>query len=73
MLALWTSVAGRKKVVTGMSVDKNEALPFIRHLVETGELTIVIDRHYPLADIVAAHRYVEAGHKRGNVVVSMPQ
>lgn len=73
VLSLWTSVVGTKKVVAGMSVNKNEALPFIRDLIEAGTLTIVIDRRYALTDIVEAHRYVEAGRKRGNVVVSMPQ
>ncbi len=73
VLTLWTSVVGTTKVVTGMSVNTNEALPFIRDLIEAGTLTIVIDRRYSLADIAEAHRYVEAGHKRGNVVISMPQ
>jgi NADPH:quinone reductase-like Zn-dependent oxidoreductase len=67
--ALWTSVRGGRQVVTGMSVKKNGSLPLIKELVETGKLTIVVDRCYPLSEIVEAHRYVETGHKRGNVVV----
>jgi NADPH2:quinone reductase len=70
-LALWTSIRPGKKVVTGMSVNKNAALPYIRDLIEAGELRVVIDRRYTLTDIVEAHRYVDTGRKRGNVVVSV--
>ena len=43
----------------------------LKQLAESGELKPVIDRVYPLEEIVAAHRYVEEGHKRGNVIVSI--
>jgi NADPH2:quinone reductase len=73
VLTLWTSITGGKKVVTGMSVDKNDALSFLSNLIEAGKLAIVVDRRYALTDIVEAHRYVEGGHKRGNVVVTVAQ
>ena len=60
----------RPRVVTGMSVKKNDALAFLTELIEADELTIVIDRTYPLEQIADAHRHVETGHKRGNVVFS---
>ncbi|HEX8866812.1 MAG TPA: NAD(P)-dependent alcohol dehydrogenase [Lentzea sp.] len=68
--ALWTAV-GRKRVVVGMSVNKRATLPFISALIEQGELRVVVDRTYPLSGIAEAHRYVDAGHKRGNVVVEV--
>jgi NADPH2:quinone reductase len=71
VLALVTPVTGGRRVVTGMSVRKDKALPFLRDLIEAGQLRIVIDRRYALADIVEAHRYVDTGHKRGNVAVSV--
>lgn len=68
--ALWTAFRD-KRVVVGMSVDKRASLPVISSLLESGELRVVVDRTYPLADIAEAHRYVDAGHKRGNVVVTV--
>ncbi|MET9228587.1 NAD(P)-dependent alcohol dehydrogenase [Lentzea sp. NPDC003310] len=68
--ALWTAFRS-KGVMVGMSVNKRATLPLISSLLESGELRVVVDRVYPLADIAAAHRYVDAGHKRGNVVVTV--
>jgi NADPH:quinone reductase-like Zn-dependent oxidoreductase len=68
LLALATRFSG-KRVVTGMSVDKSDALAYLRSLIEADGLRIVIDRQYDLDDIVEAHRYVDSGRKRGNVVV----
>lgn len=71
LLEAWTRLFGGKRVITGMSVDKTDALPLIAELVDRDELRIVIDRVYDLDEIVAAHRYVDSGRKRGNVVVEV--
>lgn len=74
--ALWTSVAGGKRAkiaATGMRppAERVKDLRLLKDLLEAGTIQPVVDRTYPLAQIAEAHRYVDTGHKRGNVVISV--
>ena len=71
-LALWTSRIGDKKALFPIPphYTKKNVL-FLKELIETGKYRAVIDRRYPLEDVVEATRYVETQQKTGNVVLTI--
>jgi NADPH:quinone reductase-like Zn-dependent oxidoreductase len=71
LLALVTRFVGSKRGTLGMGRYRKEDLVLVKQLVEAGKYRPVIDRRYPLEDVVEATRYVETGQKTGNVVLTL--
>jgi NADPH:quinone reductase-like Zn-dependent oxidoreductase len=69
--ALITPIIGNKKVIFPLPTDCRGSVLFIKKLIEKGKFKAVLDRKYPLEEIIEAYKYVETGQKIGNVVITV--
>jgi len=65
------SIFSRKKIFSGVIKETSEDMNFFKQQLESGKLKAVIDRIYTLKQIIEAHRYVDKGHKKGNVIIAI--
>jgi len=70
-LGPWMSMTGSNKIGTFMTIPNQKDLVFLKELLEAGKVKPVIDRCYPLNEVPEAVRYLEEGHARGKVVITM--
>ncbi len=66
-----TGLGSGRKVIGGGAPEKSEDLKYLMDLMAVGKIKAVIDRTFPLEEVAAAHKYVDSGRKKGNVVITV--
>jgi NADPH:quinone reductase-like Zn-dependent oxidoreductase len=67
----WIAMTTKKKVFAGVALGTREETQLLAELAKAGEFKPVIDRRYPFEQIVEAHRYVDSGRKKGNIIITL--
>jgi NADPH:quinone reductase-like Zn-dependent oxidoreductase len=67
----WVAMTSKKKIIAGPASERTEDLQLLAQLAAEGKFKPVVDRTYPFEQMVEAHRYVDTGRKRGNVIITL--
>jgi NADPH:quinone reductase-like Zn-dependent oxidoreductase len=67
----WVALTGSRRIIAGPAAERPEDVRLLAELVAAGRFRPVIDRRYPFEELAEAHRYVDTGRKRGNVVIAL--
>lgn len=71
LLIPWVSMTSSKKIIAGPASERADDLRFLADLAQAGKFRPVIDRRYPFEQVAEAHRYVDTGRKKGNVIITL--
>ena len=71
LLGPWMSMNGNQKMGSLLAKPNKDDLAFMRELIEAGKVVPVIDKRYPLSEVPSAIRYIEEGHAKGKVVITV--
>lgn len=71
ILGLWNRLSGKKKIINAMAPYRKKDLKYLMDLVVKGRIKSVIDKTFPLEDVIGAHKYIESGAKIGNIAVNV--
>lgn len=69
--SVWTSLVSSKKVSAAMAIENMEDYTYLKELIATKKIKVIIDKRYPLEELVAAHHYVEKGLKAGHLIINL--